>query len=216
MAFFVSTLPATALSDIYPWAASPIASAAELPSWARMLERHALQRGKLDACLLDPSSCQGRYRSAAYILKRAQTLEEADRIALIHRYVNRQPYRSDRSRKVVDENTDQTTTYRNQWATLDDFLTRGGDCEDFAVAKYFLLRELGVSADRLRIVVTYERRERDHHALLAIRFPATQDSGEEDVWLLESDNNIDRAPHLGYRYVYALNENHVWDHASKS
>jgi predicted transglutaminase-like cysteine proteinase len=38
------------------------------------------------------------------------------------------------------------------WATPDEFLELGrGDCEDYAFAKYFALRELGVPADRLRM-----------------------------------------------------------------
>jgi len=38
------------------------------------------------------------------------------------------------------------------WATPVEFLaTNGGDCEDYSIAKYFTLRELGVADERLRI-----------------------------------------------------------------
>ena len=38
------------------------------------------------------------------------------------------------------------------WATpLQTIVTKGGDCEDFAVAKYFTLTEMGMSADKLRL-----------------------------------------------------------------
>ncbi|MDQ6966781.1 MAG: transglutaminase-like cysteine peptidase, partial [Mariprofundaceae bacterium] len=38
------------------------------------------------------------------------------------------------------------------WATPVEFLaTNGGDCEDFSIAKYFTLRELGVPDEQLRI-----------------------------------------------------------------
>ncbi len=38
------------------------------------------------------------------------------------------------------------------WATpLQTIVTEGGDCEDFAVAKYFTLTEMGMSADKLRL-----------------------------------------------------------------
>jgi len=38
------------------------------------------------------------------------------------------------------------------WATPVEFLaTDGGDCEDYSIAKYFTLRELGVPDNRLRI-----------------------------------------------------------------
>ena len=87
-------------------------------------------------------------------------------------------------------------------------MRRGGDCEDFATAKYFLLRMLGVPAENMRIVVAYERRERGYHAVLALK----HNSGA--VWLLDTDK-IRRNSHSGYRYLYAVNENSVWDHAPK-
>lgn len=41
---------------------------------------------------------------------------------------------------------------KDYWATpLESLSTGAGDCEDFSIAKYFTLRELGVPVDRLRI-----------------------------------------------------------------
>ncbi|MFZ3619926.1 cysteine protease LapG [Leclercia barmai] len=41
---------------------------------------------------------------------------------------------------------------QDYWATPIEFLRKGaGDCEDFALAKYFTLREMGVPANQLRI-----------------------------------------------------------------
>jgi len=41
---------------------------------------------------------------------------------------------------------------KDYWATPVEFLsTYGGDCEDFSIAKYFTLIELGVPDERLRI-----------------------------------------------------------------
>lgn len=42
---------------------------------------------------------------------------------------------------------------KDYWATPSELLRAGGgDCEDLAAAKYFALRELGVPAERLRLV----------------------------------------------------------------
>ena len=39
------------------------------------------------------------------------------------------------------------------WATPVEFLsTNGGDCEDFSIAKYFTLREMGVPVEKMRIM----------------------------------------------------------------
>ena len=90
--------------------------------------------------------------------------------------------------------------------TLTEFLHSGGDCEDFAVAKYFVLREFGVEAEDMRIVIGRESRRATHHAMLAIRF-------NEDVWLLENDNSIHRNGFQDInRFVYAINEQGIWDH----
>lgn len=41
---------------------------------------------------------------------------------------------------------------QDYWATPIEFLgVRGGDCEDFSIAKYFTLLELGVDPDKLRL-----------------------------------------------------------------
>jgi predicted transglutaminase-like cysteine proteinase len=53
------------------------------------------------------------------------------------------------------------------WATpVETLATNGGDCEDFAVAKYFTLRSLGVAEERLRLVyVKALRLDRAHMVL---------------------------------------------------
>ena len=86
-------------------------------------------------------------------------------------------------------------------------MQRGGDCEDYAVAKYFLLRELGFPAEDMRVLVTYDRSVRAHHAVLAVR----REDGSS--WLLELDNTIVKGNQWGYRFIYALNEEGIWDYA---
>jgi predicted transglutaminase-like cysteine proteinase len=52
------------------------------------------------------------------------------------------------------------------WATpAETMASNGGDCEDYAIAKYFTLKELGVPISRLRLV--YVRTPRAAHMVLA-------------------------------------------------
>ncbi len=98
---------------------------------------------------------------------------------------------------------------RNQWRSLLEFLEKGGDCEDYATAKYFLLRALDVPAYDLRIVVAWDRQARGYHALLAYR-------AEKGAWLLDTDGSIKRGmQHRIFRYVFSLNEVGIWDHDIK-
>jgi predicted transglutaminase-like cysteine proteinase len=55
-----------------------------------------------------------------------------------------------------------------KWASPAEFVSnRGGDCEDFAIIKYFALRSLGFKADDLRILVVEVPSYHVWHALLA-------------------------------------------------
>ena len=54
------------------------------------------------------------------------------------------------------------------WATPFQFMQKGGDCEDFAIAKYMALRDLGVSVEDMRIVVLNDLNLRIAHAVLAV------------------------------------------------
>ncbi|MCB1551178.1 MAG: transglutaminase-like cysteine peptidase, partial [Alphaproteobacteria bacterium] len=54
------------------------------------------------------------------------------------------------------------------WETPVEFLTRGGDCEDFAIAKYVSLRALGVPESLLRIAVVKDLEKGIPHAILIV------------------------------------------------
>lgn len=55
------------------------------------------------------------------------------------------------------------------WATPSEMARKGaGDCEDFAVAKFWMLRGLGVPADRLQIVVLSDIKRQVYHAVLVV------------------------------------------------
>jgi predicted transglutaminase-like cysteine proteinase len=95
------------------------------------------------------------------------------------------------------------------WETPGQFLARGGDCEDYAVFKYFSLIRLGFSPDDLRIVVVDDAKLKAFHAVLAVR------AGGE-TWLLDSQiAEIETlAAAVQYAPIYSLNEHGWWMHAT--
>jgi predicted transglutaminase-like cysteine proteinase len=141
------------------------------------------------------------------LLDRIRDLSLDRQIRVINRYVNNRRYRHDRSGTVGSALSNETVRVPSRWSTLGEFLRRGGDCEDYATSKYQLLRTLGVPASDLRVVVVLDRDTREHHAVLAVRR-----AGEENAWLLDSDDQIHRGHPFGYRFIYALNETSIWDH----
>ncbi len=53
------------------------------------------------------------------------------------------------------------------WATPIEFLvTRGGDCEDFSIAKYFTLQAMGVAEDKLNLTYVKALNYNVHHMVL--------------------------------------------------
>ncbi len=182
-----------------------LAESGAWPAWTEMLSRHAEQFEGLQGCIDDKAACSWRTKSLHVILARGAALPSEKQVQLVNRYVNRKRYNKDRRKIVRDESG--TLSIPSHWATLREFLEKGGDCEDFATAKYLLLRHFGFAAEDMRVVVVYDRSHRSHHAVLAMRI----DAGT--TWVLDSDNRIYRSRRpRGYRYVYAVNELGIWDH----
>lgn len=70
------------------------------------------------------------------------------------------------------------------WSTpLEFLLSNGGDCEDFAIAKYFTLKAMGIPADRLRIVYVKASRLNQAHMVLAY-----YEELDQSPWILDNLN----------------------------
>jgi predicted transglutaminase-like cysteine proteinase len=107
-------------------------------------------------------------------------------------------------RYITDSNNWGKTDY---WATPVEFLKRGGDCEDFAIAKYTALRMLGVPESRLRVAIVQDTYKGIPHAVLI----AYTDQG---AMLL--DNQIKEAVYTDttrrYKPIYSINRQAWWLH----
>lgn len=57
---------------------------------------------------------------------------------------------------------------KDRWQTPADFFRRGGDCEDYAIAKYFLLLALGQQPGDMRIVMLGATAKAFAHAVLVV------------------------------------------------
>jgi predicted transglutaminase-like cysteine proteinase len=178
-----------------------------MPDWADTMRREADQAPALDACMADSTACPRHYRGLRHLLEKAAALPQERQISLVSHYVNRKRYRDDRTEHLESPLTDTAEKYRSRWSTVEEFMRRGGDCEDYATTKYYLLRRLGFRADQLRVVVTWDRGERGYHAILAVKL-----DDDDRVLLLESDNTIRRGSRHRYRFIYSVNEESIWDH----
>ncbi len=218
----LASSPAAADRNLYQFDNGLRLGGAELfGPWWNALQRNTVQRVQFDLCIARLETCSRRQKVLRALVLRGRDLGIKDRLELVNRYLNKREYDYDSGFNNADEvaqenrsgsgaNNVQRRRVRSHWSTLFEFLKRGGDCEDYASSKYFLLRMLGVDPERMRVVVAKQPKQRGHHAVLAYHW----ENG--DVWLLESDNVIKKRSHFGYRYVYALNEGGVWDYRTKS
>ena len=192
------------LRALFDGSIQPFATADSLTSWSQLLVRIINQKDELDQCITDETRCERRLRSVHHLLERGAELTREQRVRLVNRYINRfSRYRRDQRRDVSVGDT--TVQVVQGWSTLIEFLRRGGDCEDYATAKYQLLRLFGIPADELRVVVIYDRAEREHHAIVGVA------NVDGKAVLLDTDNQTYRRRPRMYQFVYALNEDHIWD-----
>lgn len=94
----------------------------------------------------------------------AQAERETAMLAIVNHYFNRVRFVSDIEHWGVDD----------YWATPAELIASdGGDCEDYAIAKYFALKELGIPIARLRITYVRSSLVKVAHMVLAY-YPTPQ------------------------------------------
>lgn len=136
---------------------------------------------------------QGRRQKLPHI-----DLANSDELLGFNGFWNRVPYYSDAEHWELPD----------YWATPVEMLaSNGGDCEDYSIAKYFSLRELGVPAQNLRI--TYVRALKLNVAHMVLAYYPTP---EADPYIL--DNLTDKMQRASERTdlepVYSFNDEDLW------
>lgn len=119
-------------------------------------------------------------------------------IKVVNSFVNTIPYQTD---PIVWRREDY-------WATPEEFYQKTGDCEDFAITKYLILKDRGVDHKNMRIAVVKDLNLNQYHAVLALY--------TNDGYILILDNQAGevilstRIRH--YKVVYSINETGWWRH----
>ena len=114
----------------------------------------------------------------------------------INRAVNEKTYKHDNQNWAIDD----------YWATPIEFFVNNGDCEDFAISKYFLLKDLGIKNEDMKITVLFDKKHREIHSILQV-------SIHKQWYMLDNRTNdilaLDQSP-AHYIPLYAINENGWW------
>ena len=129
-------------------------------------------------------------------LKEWKSYSPAMQLELVNAYVNHQ------IKYTSDEVSFGAADY---WASPAQSLKGQGDCEDYAIAKYASLRELGYADAELRIVIVNDMRKMLGHAVLSVKTP-------EGTMILDNQNALPRHDKdlSYYAPLYSLNASGHW------
>ena len=150
----------------------------------------------LAGCRFEDYGCPDAARTLLDIVEEARRQEGRSRIGTINRSINLaiRPVSDLAQFGVSDLWTSPLTT-----------LGSGrGDCEDYAIAKYLALREAGVAAHDLRLVIVRDTLAKEDHAILAARLA--------DQWLILDNRHHALVDSTEMRYftpLFALDQEGV-------
>jgi predicted transglutaminase-like cysteine proteinase len=173
-------------------------SLAALPKWQRALRQIEQERDTYRTCSRPSADCPSRSIAAWRSMISSQVgRAPIEQLRTVNRFLNEWHYKPD----------DQNYGRRDYWATPLEFLRQSGDCEDYAIAKYVTLRELGFMPEQLRLVVVRDVVRDLAHAVLAVYL-------EDQVYILDNLTTAvlpqERVGH--YVPYYSINEETRWAH----
>jgi len=120
-----------------------------------------------------------------------------EQIAEINIHMNEAPYITDMINWGVPD----------YWASMRQFFDKDGDCEDYAIAKYLSLKELGLDADMMRIVVVQDTNLDVPHAVLVVSVDGHNLVLDNQISYVVKEKAV-----LHYRPFYSINEKAWWLH----
>ena len=135
------------------------------------------------------------WQSVVYDNKKA---DEEEKLEIVNTFFNKSRFVNDIDHWDVED----------YWATPVEFLsTDGGDCEDFSIAKYFTLKEMGVAVEKMRIM--YVKAVELNQAHMVLTYYPTPDA--EPVILDNLINEIKLASNREDLVpVYSFNADGLW------
>lgn len=171
-----------------------------LPKWSGVVTKMAGIKDMLDACEKDVSACSpDAVRQWHDIMRDGRKLEGLTLLRHVNASFNKWPYKLDRD----------TYGQEDYWATVPEFMSRSGDCEDFSIAKFYALLQLGWPPEDMRIVALVDRIRGIGHAVLVVRL------GDDEV-VLDNLSNVVMS-HKRYKHYdpqYSINETTRWVHVN--
>ncbi|MEH6402166.1 MAG: transglutaminase-like cysteine peptidase [Sneathiella sp.] len=171
-----------------------------LPQWKRVIKDFEKSRQAARLCDQDIQKCTSQQMTLWRAkIQELESSKDSSKVLEINRFINKW-------RQISDFKNYQKKDY---WASPLEFITNGGDSEDFAIMKYISLKELGISPSKMRIVVTNDVLRGKTHTVLSV-----QSNGKR--YVLDSQSNSILQEQFVKYYVpfYSVNETTRWAHVA--
>jgi predicted transglutaminase-like cysteine proteinase len=179
---------------------------ANFVKWQNMLQRKDADRGPRSAmissgkCIPNPRFICTEGKNTSDFISSLRYVSRIEQMRQVNTRLNAARYITDPTNWGVDD----------YWATLAQFLRRDGDCEDYAIAKYMLLKQLGVPIADMRVVIVMDLNLNIPHAILAV-------NTETETYILDNQNTdiVLDSSIRHYRPYYSINEQAWWVYRPK-
>ncbi len=132
------------------------------------------------------------------VIEEGRKLPELEKLKVANDFFNRVPYYTDQEHWGMDD----------YWATpVETLATNGGDCEDYAIGKYFTLLAMGLPTDK--VLITYATALKTGRPHMVLAYYETPDA---DPLILDNLDKVIRhgAERNDIRPVYSFNANGLW------
>ena len=144
------------------------------------------------------------------MLVSGSTLSESEKLRRVNRFFNRH---------IAFDDDQIVWGQSDYWATPIETIGRGrGDCEDFAVAKYFSLLKLGIPVGKLRLIyVRAQQNGRAGQVLQAHMVLAYYADSDADALILDNLNPeiLPASRRLDLEPIFSFNSTGLWQGAGK-
>ncbi|HEY0907266.1 MAG TPA: transglutaminase-like cysteine peptidase [Methylophilus sp.] len=169
--------------------------------WNQALAAMRAEAPLFASCLQAADHCKGAAMTAWRDM--VLTLLQADKVTqlrLVNTFFNRWQYREDKEVYGVSD----------KWATPAQFMANSGDCEDYAIAKYFTLSVLGFNDRDLRVMAVIDNSRGIGHSVLAAKADGV-------IYVLDNlSSSVQKDTDYANAYTprFAVNASGIWSYGA--
>lgn len=196
VAFFAlaaAAMPARA--ELFGKTETPFTDLRPFPKWTGVLDRYFAELAKKNGNCASADFNRCHYQEWKAFIDGVRSLPKDRQLEAVNTFFNKRRY-------IVDPINWGVADY---WETPGQFFARNGDCEDYAIAKYMTLRDLGWSIASMRVVVVQDMNLNLVHAILSVDLDAKPLILDNQLAVMIEPRRIKH-----YRPIYAVNEDGWW------